>query len=203
MIVDPHPAQKSAPVKQFLNKVGTALRVLEESTQHADRAELYIGMLKRGVTRDMKDSNSPMRLWCYAAERRASIMTMTANNLFQLQGQNPHMATLGDMADISILCQFRWYEWCYFRWNTAKFPYQVEVLGRCLGPTKDEGNVMAQWILQINGNIVPRRTLRRQRQEELSPHNSIEKQKRNAFDENRSKASLGIVDRSWSTPLRI
>ncbi len=143
MIVDPHFSLKSTPVKQFLNKVGTTLRVLEESTQHADRAELYIGLLKRAISRDMKESNSPMKLWCYAAERRASIMTMTANNLFQLQGQNPHMATLGEMADISNLCQFGWYEWVYFFQHTVKFPYQEDVLGRCLGPTKDEGNAMA------------------------------------------------------------
>ena len=87
LIVDPHPSQKSDQVKQFLNKVGTSLRILEESTQHADCTELYIGLLKRGVTKDMKDTDSPMRLWCYAAERRASIMTLTANNLFQLQGR--------------------------------------------------------------------------------------------------------------------
>ena len=48
IIVDPYSAQKSEKVKQFLNKVGTTLRVLEESTQHADRAELYIGLLKKG-----------------------------------------------------------------------------------------------------------------------------------------------------------
>ena len=74
-------------------------------------------------------------------------MTMTANNLFQLQGQNPYMATLGEMGDISNLCQFSWYEWVYFWQHTAAFPYQKEVLGRCLGLTKDEGNEMAQWVL--------------------------------------------------------
>ena len=106
-------------------------------------------------------------------------MTLTANNLFQLKGQSSQMATLGEMADISNLCQFGWYEWVYFCQHTAQFPQKEEVLGRCLGPTKDEGNEMAQWILQINGQIVPRRTLRRLRQEELSPYNSIEQGKRN------------------------
>ena len=130
VIVDPHRSQKSNEVKQFLASVGTSLRVLEESTQHADRAELYIGLLKNGVGKDMRESNSPMRLWCYCCERRAAIMTMTANNLFQLQGQNPHMATLGEMGDISNLCQFGWYEWIYFRQHTNKFPYQKEVLGK-------------------------------------------------------------------------
>ena len=41
---------------------------------------------------------------------------------------------------------------------------------------------MAQWVLQQNGQIVPCRTLRRLRQEETSPHNLIEKAKRDAFD---------------------
>ena len=49
---------------------------------------------------------------------------------------------------------------------------------------------MAQNILQINGQIVPRRTLRRLRQEELSPNNSIERLKREAFDKS-IKALLG------------
>ena len=89
IIVDPHRSQKSAKVKKFLNSVGTTLQVLEESTQHLDRAELYIGLLKHGVGRDMRETHSPMYLWDYACERRASIKTLTAGNLFQLQGPGP------------------------------------------------------------------------------------------------------------------
>ncbi len=92
------------------------------------------------------------------------------------------MATLGEMGDISNLCQFGWYEWVYFRQHTAKFTYQTEVLGHCLGPTKDEGNKMAQCVLQQNGQIIPRRTLRRMRQEEMSSNKLVEKAKRDAFD---------------------
>ena len=79
--VDPHKSEKSHAVKRFLRKVGTTRRVLEESTQHSDRAELYIGLLKRRVGKDMRETNSPMQLWCYACEHRAAIMTLTANNL--------------------------------------------------------------------------------------------------------------------------
>ena len=135
MVVDLHSSLKSGLVRKFLNKVGTTLRILEEFTQYTDRAELYMGLLKRGVTKDMKDSNSPMRLWCYAAERRSAIMTMIANNPFQLQGQNPHMATWGDMADISNLCQHEWYKWVYFRDINTSFPYPNERLGCALGPS--------------------------------------------------------------------
>ena len=108
-------------------------------------------------------------------------MTLTANNLYQLQGQNPYMATLNDMGDI-YLCQFGWYEWVYFRQHTAQFPRQKSELGRCLGPTKINGNEMCQWVLQHNGQVVPRRTLRRLKPEEISPTNVAEANKRAAFD---------------------
>ena len=185
VVADPHGSQTSKEVRQFCHQVGTTLRALEEGTQHANRAELYIGLLKESVRKDIRDSHSPLRLWCYAAERRAQIFNLTAKKLFQLQGQNPHLATLGEMGDISNLCQYGWYEWCYFRHQsnaTTGFPRMKEVLGRCLGPCKNEGNEMCQWVLQMNGRIVPRRTLRRLRADELAPSNEAEAAKRAQFD---------------------
>jgi hypothetical protein len=42
---------------------------------------------------------------------------------------------------------------------------------------------MCQWVLQINGQIVPRRTLRRLTRDEASPFNKAEARKRAAFDD--------------------
>ena len=50
-------------------------------------------------------------------------MTLIANNLFQLQGHNPYLSTLGNMGDISNLYQFGWYDWVYFRQKTAAVTY--------------------------------------------------------------------------------
>ena len=122
LVVDPHKSNKSEKVRSFCHKIGSTLRVLEENTQHVDRAELYIGLLKEAVRKDMRETHSPLRLWCHCAERRAQIFNLTAKNIFQLEGQNPHLATFGEMGDISNLCQFGWYEWCYFRQHTAGFP---------------------------------------------------------------------------------
>ena len=130
-VCDPHAAQKSKEVRAFCHKIGSTLRVLEERTQHANRAELYIGLIKEGICKDMRESDSPLVLWCYAAERRSNIFNLTAKNLFQLQGQNPHLVTFGEMGDISNLCQFGWYKWVYVRQGKANFPYMKEVLGRC------------------------------------------------------------------------
>ena len=62
MIVDLSPNQTSEKIRQFCHKVGTTLRVLEESTQHSNRAELCIGLMKKSVGRDMRELKSPMKL---------------------------------------------------------------------------------------------------------------------------------------------
>jgi len=185
VVCDPHRSNISNEVKQFCHHVGTTLRSLEEGTQHANRAELYIGLLKESVRKDIRETHCPLRLWCYCAERRAQIFNMTAKKLFQLEGQNPHLATFGEMGDISNLCNFGWYEWCYYRQSSKKvqFPQMKEALGRCLGPTKNEGNEMCQWVLQMNGKVVPRRTLRKLTPHELSESNVSEVKKRADFDE--------------------
>ena len=54
--------------------------------------------------------------------------------------------------------------------------------GQIPWPIRNEGNEMAQWILQQNGKVVPRRTLRRLSREELNPNNMVELAKRQAFD---------------------
>ena len=197
LVCDAHPTQKKREVRDYLTQIGTTLRILEANTQWANRAELYIGLLKEATRKDLRETNSPMVLWDYCMERRAKIYQITAKNLFQLNGTNPHTATFGTEADISHICQFGWYEWVYFRDHAASYPYPKECLGRCLGPAKNEGNEMAQWILRQNGKVVVRRSLRRLTPHELSPSNEAEVAKRAAFN-NSIRESLGD---SLSPPL--
>ena len=72
----------------------------------------------------MRESDSPLVLWDYCAEIRARNNNLTATKLFQLQGQNPTMATLGEEGDILNLC--------YFRDQGESFPMQKEALGKVL-----------------------------------------------------------------------
>ena len=182
LVLDPSGEQTKTEVRRFCHKIGTTLRVLQESTQWANRAELYIGIFKESVRQDLRRSNAPMVLWDYCAQRRAKIHNVTPKALFQLDGNNPHTATFGQQADISNLCMFDWYDWCYFREESGiQFPFQKEVLGRVLGPMRNEGNEMVQAILKSNGKIVPRRTCRRLTIAEL--HSPIEIKKRAIFDD--------------------
>ena len=152
--------QTTSAVKHFSNQVGLTLRLLEESTQWANRAELYIGLLKTAITKDLRTSNSPMVLWDYCSERRALIHNLTPRDLFQNSGKTPTEATFGTQGDLSNLCTFGWYDWCYYReTSNHQFPHQRWLLGRVLGPSKNEGNEMAQNVLTHLGTVVPRRTV--------------------------------------------
>jgi hypothetical protein len=181
IICDKSGEQTSGEVKELCYKFGTTLRQLEEHTPWANKAELYIGLIKRAVLKDLKESDCPLVLWDYCIERRAMINNLTARDLFNLQGQTPFSSVMGYEGDISNLCQFKWYDWCYFREQGESFPKQRDVLARVLGPSKDSGNAMAQWVLKSNGRVVARRTCRPLTNEEW--HSEVEKRKRNIFDE--------------------
>jgi hypothetical protein len=192
IICDMSGEQTSKPLRKFCAEIGTMLHLLEEGTPWANKAELYVGLIKEAVRKDMKESDCPLAFWDYCVERRARINNLTAKDHFKLQGTNAHTALTGEEGDISNLCQFGWYEWCYFRDQGEKFPFNKEVLGRVLGPAKGEGNEMAQWILKANGRVVPRRTARPLAVAEL--HSEVEKKKRKVFD--------GLIERRWGTSMK-
>lgn len=175
IISDAAGEQKLKELRKFCSEIGTMLRVLEEGTPWANKAELYIGIIKEAVRKDMKESNCPLPFWDYCVERRARINNLTAKDRFNLHGLNAHTTLTGEEADISNLCKFGWYEWCYYREQGAKFPFNREVLGRVLGPATGAGNKMAQWVLKANGVVVPRHSLRPLQVAEL--HNMEEKEK--------------------------
>ena len=93
--------------------MGTSILLLETGTPWANRAELYIGLMKEAVRKDMKECDCLMRLWDYFIERRARVNNLTAKDAFKLKGTNVHSTTLGDTGDIPNICQFKWYEWVY------------------------------------------------------------------------------------------
>ena len=68
IIADMSGEQMSHDVRKFCNNIGTTLRALEEGTPWSNKAELYIGLLKEAVRKDMHETNSPMILWDYCVE---------------------------------------------------------------------------------------------------------------------------------------
>ena len=58
----------STAVRQFCSDIGTTLRALEEGTPWVNKAELYIGLIKEAVRKDMRQSDSPLVFWDYCLE---------------------------------------------------------------------------------------------------------------------------------------
>ena len=114
IIADMAGEQMSHEVRKFCNDIGTTLRALEEGTPWSNKAELYIGLLKEAVQKDMSESDLQMCLWGYCVERWARIINHTAKDNFKLHGTTPHTVTLAEERDISSLGQFGWYELCYY-----------------------------------------------------------------------------------------
>ena len=84
--------------------------MLEEHNQWANLVELYIGLTREAIRKDMQKSDILLIIWDYCAERRARIKNLTTRNLFQLQGQKPTMATIGEEGYISNIFNFQWFE---------------------------------------------------------------------------------------------
>ena len=70
LICDASKEQTSKEVNTFCQQIGTTLKVLKANTQRCNLAELYIGLFKRSVQKDMLESRSPLVLWDYCCERK-------------------------------------------------------------------------------------------------------------------------------------
>ena len=64
-ICDAAGENKSDDLRKFCSEIGTTLRWIEEGTPWANKAELYVGIIKEAVGKDMKESNCPLTLWDY------------------------------------------------------------------------------------------------------------------------------------------
>ena len=191
IICDAAREQISQAVRDFCYKIRTSLRVLEEVTPWENRSEIFIGLLKEAVRKELKELDSPIAFWDYCAEYRARVNNLTAHNMFQLEGRNLHFSVTGEDDNISNICQFAWYQWWYYREHTSNFPFTCDIIGRVLVPDKGEGNKMAQWILKANGNVVRRQTPLHLNNAELNSEK--EKRKHTIFDE--------CISKLWGTSI--
>ena len=182
LICDGAKEQVQGEARKLIHKVNSNIKELEAESPWSNRAELFIGIVKKAIKKDLKDSNCPMVLWDYCAQYRSKIMNATARpTCYALDGQVPWTKMTGQPLDISDICEFKWYEWVYFRDHTSSFPHASEQLGRCLGPALNAGTAMSQWVMNRQGNVIPRQTLRK-----LTPSerlSEVEIAKRAEFDQ--------------------
>ncbi len=87
-------------------------------------------------------------------EQEAYVCTLTAHEIYRLDGQVPEMIVSGKTADIAPFATFKWYEWVLFQDTSFTYPDDTMVLGRDLGPAIDIGPAMTRKVLKANGKAV-------------------------------------------------
>ena len=73
LVVNPPGGKTSKQVKKFCSQIGTSLRLLEDSTQWENWNELYIGIFKEAIYKDIRSTNFSMSIWEYCAKGCARI----------------------------------------------------------------------------------------------------------------------------------
>ena len=148
LIVDGAEAQVQGEAKKICHEVGCQIVELEKCTPASNQVERTIQELKMETRRDMKLSGFPLVFWCYCMERRSEIIACCSRNNYTLDRQVPRTFITGEVTDISQIFNFKWYEWVKFRriGPEAAYPFPNEHLGRCLGPVRNKGNMMSQYV---------------------------------------------------------
>ena len=83
-----------------------------------------MGLMKEAICKDLAESDAPLVLWDYFIKRRATINNLTARNLFQLNGTNPHLTIHDTEGDISNICNYKFYKLIYYWGQGQPFPHQ-------------------------------------------------------------------------------
>jgi hypothetical protein len=136
--------------------------------------------LKRGVGRQILRSGCPKRFWDDCIIREAYVRSHTSLYIFCLEGQVPESKVKGETVYVSTIAEYSWYEWVKFRDTAAKFPVSKIQLGRDLGAAIDIGPTMAHKILNNNGSVMYRKSVRPLTPDEIQ--SPTEKKEREEFD---------------------
>ncbi|KAI2495111.1 Reverse transcriptase (RNA-dependent DNA polymerase) [Fragilaria crotonensis] len=179
IIMDGAREQTMGIFRKKCREAGVHVKQTEPHTPWSNAAEAAIRELKRGVGRQMVRSAAPRRLWDDCLEREAYVRSMTAHDIYKLNGQVPETIVSGETADISPLALFAWYEWVMFRDTSVTYPDDPMALGRDLGPAIDIGPAMTRKVLKANGQVVYRSTVRSLTPDELADETM--KRKRSEF----------------------
>jgi transposase len=157
LIMDNSKEQLLGNFRKKCREAGARVKQTEPYSPWSNSAEAAIRELKKGVGRQMVRTRSPKRLWDHCLEREAYVRSLTAHDIYKLDGQVPETLVMGNTADISALSLFGWFKWVMFRDTVATYPDDKMVLGRDLGPAIDIGPAMTRKILKAMARsfIVP------------------------------------------------
>jgi len=86
----------------------------------------------------------------------------------EVNGHVPEIVTLGQMADISALASYGWYDWMKYWDLKAPFPEPKVAYGKWLGPAIGIRPAITSKLLKENGQVVYASSLRPLTEDKLS-----------------------------------
>ena len=127
----------------------------EPNSPWQNRAEGGIRELKKFAGKVMTKHDVPIRLWCFAYEYSAEVLSLLASGQYQLQHRTPYESVMNYTPDISEYVNFHFYQWCYY-WDELD---KEKKLARWLGVAHLVGQSMCYWILTGKGTYLSRSTV--------------------------------------------
>jgi len=137
---------------QLLKEYRIPLTVTEPYSPWQNRGEIGVREIKKLGKALLRKANAPLRLWDFAFEHAANILSLTATGEPHLGNRTGYELVTQITPDISPYISFDWYEWCWF-WDEIQSTKQ---LGKWLGVAEGVGQVMTFWILKQNGQYIAR-----------------------------------------------
>ena len=120
-----------------------------------NRADSGICEIKSFASKTMERYQVPLRLWCFAYEYAAEVLSFIVLGSFQLQNRTPYKSAMHYTPDISEYVNFHFYQWCYY-WDKTK---KEKKIGRWLVVAHQVGQSMCYWVLVQSGNYIARSTV--------------------------------------------
>ena len=94
--------------------------------------------------------DAPLRVWCFAYEYAAEVLSLCATEAYPLIGKTIYEHIMNYTPDILEYITFQWYQWSYY-WDEIRIE---KVLCRWLGVDHSIGQSVCYYVLKSNGNFI-------------------------------------------------
>jgi hypothetical protein len=119
IVCDGAKESKNSTFHKKSKEAGCGFSVTEPYSPWQNTCEREIREVKKGVTRTLVQTEAPIRTWDWCMEWESAVRSLTALDIYQLNGRVPHALISGETPDISQYCEFGFWQWVKFRDNTA------------------------------------------------------------------------------------
>jgi hypothetical protein len=160
IVCDGAKESKNSTFHKKCKEAGCGFSVTEPYSPWQNTCEREIREVKKGVARTLVGTKAPIRTWDRCMEWESAVRSLTALDIYQLNGRVPHALISGETPDISQHCEFGFWQWVMFRDNTAHWPEPPLSLGKYLGPSIDVDGSLCATILKGNAKWVDRTTFK-------------------------------------------